>query len=336
MNNKKKPLFLILIFLLMIIFVVGGFLFYRSRNNEDIEDDIEETKTEEKEEAKKKSDGKPLLYKVTKDGSDNVLYMFGSIHVADDRAYPMDDAVMKAYNESDSLIVEFDLVAYSKDIKTQMSDIQLLLCDSGKTFKDYISPETYEKVIQYMKDNNIYNSAYEMYKPAFIYTLVTNVAVEKSGLDANKGIDMYFLKQAHKDKKEIIELESSTMQMKTLLSLSDELYEYMLDGIVSAEEEEIEGVKNLYEAWLNGDVEEILKSEEEELPEDKADLADDLEQYNEAMLTTRNEGMINKVNQGFAEGKRMFLVVGTAHIVGEGGIASVLADSGYKVERIEY
>ena len=327
MKNKK-----ILIFLLGIIVLLGVGLgiFFAFKNKDSKSDEKEETKEVEK---KEESKGKPLLYKVTRDGKDNVMYLFGSIHVADERAYPIRDSVMDAYNKSDALIVEFDLVAYSKNLKLQMDDMQLMLCENGKRLKDYLKPEIYDKTIQYLKDNKVYSNAYEMYKPAFIYSLLSSVAVEKSGLDSNKGIDMYFLKEAHKDNKEIIELENSTFQTNTLLSFSNDLYNYMIDEIVSNDSIEVEGLKKLYEGWLSGNVEEILESEEsEEIPDD---LSDDMEQYNEALMFTRNEDMMNKVKQNFEDGKNIFVVVGAAHVVGEDGLAKVLENAGYKVEKID-
>ncbi len=336
MKNKKGILFIIIVLILALGLWTGAFFLNKSYTR--VENTSKDNVEKEKEETppEKKGNGKPLLYKVTKKNSENVMYLFGSIHVADERAYPMPDAVMKAYNSSDALIVEFDLVAYSKDLKKQMTDMQLMVCDPGKTLKDYLTPEVYEKTIKYMKDNKIYYSAYESYKPAMIYSLVSNVSVDKSGLDSNKGIDMYFLRQAHNDKKEIIELETSTSQTETLLSFSDDFYNYLLDSIISNEEQEIEGVKKLYESWLTGDVDAILEEEESEDDDLPEGLEDDFEQYNEAMMGVRNKEMINKTKQNFDAGKNIFLVVGAAHIIGDEGIAKVLETDGYTVEKVDY
>ncbi len=340
MKNKKKTMFILVTILVVILLGIGIAFFIKNTLNNDLES---EDKTSEKREdnkekespPEKESTGKPLLYKVTKDGNDNELYLFGSIHVADDRAYPMDDVIMDAYKKSEALVVEFDLVAYSKNINVQMEDVKLMLCDPGKTIKDYIQPEVYDKLIKYMKDNKIYSKAYEMYKPAFFYSLLTNVTVDKSGLDANKGIDMYFLTQAHKDKKEIIELETSTFQTQTLLGLSDDLYSFMINEIVTDDSIEVKNLKKMYEAWLEGNIEELLAIEEEseEVPED---LLDDFAEYNKLLESSRNVGMLDKVKQRFENGENIFVVVGAAHIVGDEGLAKSFKDAGYKVEKVDY
>ena len=78
--------------------------FDKKHNN----DDVKQNEVE-KEESKKFAT--PLLYEVTKNDSETKIYLFGSIHVADERAYPLPEIVMNAYNSSDSLAVEFDLIS---------------------------------------------------------------------------------------------------------------------------------------------------------------------------------------------------------------------------------
>ena len=339
MKDNKKKVFLILLGILLVIIIgIGIALFVKGAVDKKLnsDDEVVEKKDEERESPPEKiSEGKQLLYKVTKDGSDNALYLFGSIHVADERAYPLPDKVMKAFNDSEAIMVEFDLVSYGKNFEKQVNDMRLMLCEPGKTLKDYLSPEVYDKTIKYLKDNKMYNKAYESYKPAFIYTLMSEIIVDKSGLDSNKGIDVYFIKQAGKKKKEIIELESSEFQINILVNVSNALYNLMIDETISKEEEDVEGLKELYEAWLKGDIETILE-EDEEIDEVPEELEADYEKYNLDMLTNRNKEMAIKAKQGLEEGKNIFLVVGTAHIIGDDGLVALLSNEGYKVEKIEY
>lgn len=343
-TNKK---FLLLIIGIILILVVIGGSFFIFRDNIFKKEDIgivEESKE------KKVATATPLLYEVTKDGEDAKIYLFGSIHVADDRAYPMQDKIMEAYRSSDYLAVELDLVAFEKDIPGQIEMLQMFLCEDGKTLKDYLSDESYEIIIQYMKDNGIYDSTYEMYKPGLIYTLIANVSADKSGLSSEDGIDMYFLKRATRTRKKILEVESAELQYGLLASMPDELYELMMIATIQSEEEEIESLKKLYEAWLSGDVEEILNNlgtDELDIDDIKKDLTleeqAELDRYiqlindfNESLIDERNGGMTSVVDTYFKEGKNVFVVVGTAHIVGDDGLVNELTELGYNVELIKY
>lgn len=131
MNNKKnnKKIYIFIISLVLLIVGLLSFFFWKDYNNKlDRDNDkVVDTDKANNDDEEVVSSATPLLYEVTKEGYDNKIYLFGSIHMADNRAYPMNDKIMEAYNNSDSLGVEFDIVAYSKDLKKQMATMQLML-----------------------------------------------------------------------------------------------------------------------------------------------------------------------------------------------------------------
>lgn len=284
----------------------------------------------------------PLLYEVSKEGIDNKIYLFGSIHAADERAYPMQNKVMEVYNNSDYLAVELDLMAFKSDLSAQMEMLQMFLCENGKTLKDYLSSEGYAIIVEYMKDNDIYISTYEMYRPAMIYSLLSNVTIEKSKLDSKKGIDMYFLSEAKKDKKEILEIESAQMQYNLLSSLPDELYELIILSYIEQEEQEISDLKELYEGWLSGDVKSLSSSDDfdiDKIKVGKFEFDKEMEllnDFNNELINNRNDGMNSVIDNYFKEGKNVFVVVGAAHVVGDNGLVNSLVKSGYNVSLIDY
>lgn len=332
-KKKKKILYLSLIAIaILLISGLATFLIFFNKDKE----------TEKENNNKKpESTATPLLYEVTKEGSENKLYLLGSIHAADDRAYPLPDKVLNAYKESDYLAVEFDMVAYTYDYNAQTTDLQKLLCQNGETLKDTMYPETYDMLIKYMEENNIYNNMYEYYRPVLLYSLISNEITSKSDLSSNKGIDMYFLKQAKKDDKEILEVESSEYQYNLLASLPDELFDLLIRFYISYESASIKSTKQLYEAWLEGNSEKLTK-----LINSETELNEGFEEYengeelmkdcNEKLMYTRNNEMSKKAEQYFQEGKNVFIVVGAAHIVGDTGMATQLANMGYDVKVVEY
>ena len=184
MKNKKLWLFEIILF---ILFLGGSFFIFKSLDKKNNNDDIKQSEVE-KEESKKIAT--PLLYEVTKKCSENKIYLFGSIHVADDRAYPMQDKIIEAYKNSDYLAVEFDLIKYEKDLQEQIDTMTLLAYSDGSTIKEHMYEDSYNLMVNYLKENKMYNSLYDYYKPALFYSLISNVQAIKSELDAEKGKDM--------------------------------------------------------------------------------------------------------------------------------------------------
>ena len=54
------------------------------------------------------------------------------------------------------------------------------------------------------------------------------------------------------------------------------------------------------------------------------------------MLGARNVGMINEATELLKSGRKVFYVVGLAHMIGDDGIVAGLKALGYKVELVEY
>ncbi len=59
-------------------------------------------------------------------------------------------------------------------------------------------------------------------------------------------------------------------------------------------------------------------------------------EYNNAMLVDRNVGMISKARELLNGGRKVFYVVGLAHMIGDDGIVAGLEALGYKVELVAY
>ena len=68
----------------------------------------------------------PLHYKVN-DGEGNTAWLFGSIHVGQDHFYPLPDYVTEAYENSDALAVEADMVTFHTDMEVQTQALMKLI-----------------------------------------------------------------------------------------------------------------------------------------------------------------------------------------------------------------
>lgn len=334
-RKKQKVIVIMLIIILSIVGITTYIIFHPGKDNSSSNANMENKITEEK--------ITPLLYEVTKIGSDNKIYLFGSIHVADDRAYPLPKEVLSAYSKSDYLAVEFDIIEFTSSMKQQMEALKLLLYEDGSTIEDSLSKETYDLLIPYLEENDLYTKAYEYYRPALQYSLVSNAQTINSGLDSDKGIDMYFLEEAKEDGKEILELESALYQYELLANFPDDLFDMLIKYSIMYDEELIEETKELYESWLVGDIEKLTEQTSEEVDEEiieefdeYSNLTEMIDDYNDKLIARRNIQMTNNTDTYFKEEKNVFLVVGLAHIIGEDGIVDLLEEKGYTVTQIKY
>ena len=279
----------------------------------------------------------PLMWKAEdKDG--NYAYLFGSIHAGDDMVNHLPDYFEKAYSDSDMLAFEVDMSDVFSSITTDTKFLTDMIYSDGTTIKDHISTETYDSIVQILKENGMYNAMYDYYKPLMWESLLENIVIAKAGLNASNGVDITLTTRAKKDGKEINEVESMEFQMSMFNNFSDELIELMLAQYAeeNAIDEQVREITNLYEKWKKGtmtaeDVADDSEIDVDELTEEQQEL---LEEYNTSMLTDRNSGMTQKLIEYMKSGKTAMLVVGSAHFLGDEGIVSLLQEQGITVTKI--
>lgn len=277
----------------------------------------------------------PLFYKITKDGSDSTVYLLGSMHAAKQDLYPLNNTVMNAFYESDYLAVELDILAFNTNFQEQLKLSQKMVYTDGSNIKKELGKDLYYPLVSLLREKDSYDPLYDNYKPVFFESLLQNLMAVDAGLDTDKGIDMHFLTLAKQYKKTILEVESAEFQYDLLLGFPTELSKITISNTVNNYDEGVKELKNLYNIWKKGDlteIEEVLFSESEgELSEEEQAL---LEMYNKSMITDRNVGMADALEQYMNEGKNVFYTVGLAHIVGEEGIVKLLENKGYTIEKL--
>ena len=272
----------------------------------------------------------PVLYKVSAENG-AVLYLFGSIHVTDSRAYPLPDYVMQAYEESDYLAVECDVNAFTSDFAAQQELVTKMVLTDGTTVADHLGQDVYEAAKAFLSERGAYFQIYDSYHPAMWMSLLEAEVADMSGLDPNGGIDMYFLTLAAQEGKEIREVESVEYQYDLLLGFSDELLSLIVGDCAQDPQEQADGTKALYEFWLAGDEDSLVQLLNEQPEEENAAL---YAEYETALITERNGNMADTAEEYLKQGGTGFFVVGAAHILGDGACADLLAERGYTVERI--
>ncbi len=287
--------------------------------------------TKKEEVKKEKSTSTPLLFEVTKEGSDNKLYLFGSIHVADESLYPLPDYVMDAYKESDAVAVEFDLIEFENNISKQTELVKSFINSEGKLINEYIDQDIYDRAVKILKDAGIYIPMYDYYTPMMWEMLIENAAMMDTELEEKLGVDRNFLTLSKEDKKEILELESAEIQYNMLLGFDSDTEKYLLEQAVNSYKLSVDNLEKTYELYKKGNKDELEKFlfTEETEPDQYT------KEYNDKLITERNQNMKTSLEQAFVEGKDVFCTVGLAHIIGEEGLAHSFEQSGYTVKIVK-
>lgn len=278
----------------------------------------------------------PLLYKVTDDNG-NVAWLFGSIHVGMESYYPLPQYVIDAYNSSDALAVEVDIVAMERNIIGQLFYLRNLIYTDGSKISEHLPEDTYNRAVEILQENGIYNAAMDGYIPSFWWSAIETISYEKIDAKAELGVDRHLLELAKEQKKEIREVESADFQYAMMGDFSEDLQIMLLESAIAGYDD-LETLKAdgdmMMQLWAEGDEQAFgayLTEEMEFTSEEEARL---YEEYNTKLLVDRNKTMAEYAIDALESGDEVFICVGAAHIVGPGAVADILRNAGYTVEVI--
>lgn len=280
----------------------------------------------------------PKLYKVA-DKNGNIAWLFGSIHVGKATFFPLPNYVSSALYGSDVVAVEFDLIAFEDNINAQTEAMTAMISPKQSTkshLKGDDAMELYNKAVEILSNNNVYNSAMRFYKPVLWSMLIDNIVYDKIGADSSYGIDRYVIKTAYKHNIKVEDIESAKSQYEMLAGFSDELQTSMLAGSVKSynDPNSKKELDELMDIWSKGDFEKLrqmLKQDSEEMQKENSKL---FNEYNSAMKTKRDAVMTQYVMDALNAGKEAFVCVGAAHIAQENGIVDSLKAKGYTVTEV--
>ncbi len=306
----------------------------------------------------------PVLYQVT-DDKGATLWLFGTIHVGDERTSFLPQELYDAFDASDALAVEFDDEAFSQQIEED-EELMAQLAEAyyysdGTTAADHLDETVYEDAVLSMKAAGSYNAYTDYLKPSLWSNDISNFFLRQDySLDSDNGMDRRLMERAREQEKEIMDVESGLEQIQMMTGYSDKLQEFLLmTTIYSSRTGSNESTRELFEMWCRGDEAELIEylneEDEEDFPElteeEKADMTEEeielyekcrslhaevKDEYEKAMLSDRNFKMLDVAKGYLASGDTVFYAVGLAHLLGPDGLVDLLRAEGYTVELVTY
>lgn len=277
---------------------------------------------------------KPMLFRC-EDEKGNLLYLMGTIHISGEANDLIIDKVDDYLFESDSLAVEFDIVAYEKNYIQQTEDLNLFLYKDNSSIKDHMDSDLYERCVDFLKEGNNYYSMLDFYNLSMWAQLIDQEMYNRLDIDFEKGIDRLLINNASENNIPILNIESSTEQYKITNSLTDEYNIYSIENTLnSSTEDAYTDISSMYEAYISGDVDKFTNSVSEEYDDISAEEASLINEYEEKLVINRNNNMSQKAIEYLSSGETVFFAVGCAHLIGESGLIKQLQSNGCTVTQI--
>ena len=274
-----------------------------------------------------KYDGSLFFWELTRQNT--TLYILGSIHLANEDVYPLDEAIIRAFERSDLLIEEVDIIN-ADTLAAQNYVMANSALPSGQTLTDYLTAENEQRLIEILTDLEIPYERVQTMQPWVIENTLVLLRSADADMDEEHGIDLYFAAEAYKAGKETYGLETMVGQLSMLNSISMESQVYILEEAIREYDNLDAELSELLEIWKKGDVtkmEEVLLSSFNE--------SDAGREYYQSLLIQRNRDWFAQIVDLSEEGTAptMFIVVGAGHLVGADNLIEMLVLEGFDARR---
>ena len=257
-------------------------------------------------------------------GKSSTAHLFGSVHFLKKEFYPLPKPIEDAYAKSQVVLFEADLDEMQKP-ETQLKMLQHAKLPEGETLQQHVTKETYAKLQAYLGDLAGLGGAFDSMRPWMVAVALIGLELQKLGFNQEHGVDKYFFDKAKQDKKTIVPLETVDFQLGLFTGLTKAESDAMLQQTI----QEISGFKKILtemtDAWKTGDTAALDRLILEAMREYPA--------VHKKLLLDRNKDWAAKIEKLLAEGKSVFVVVGSAHLVGKDSLVDLLTKKGFKVQQ---
>jgi uncharacterized protein YbaP (TraB family) len=252
-------------------------------------------------------------------GKHNTVYLLGSIHVLRQSDYPLAPAVLQAYSNAKSVLMEVNLEEInSEQVQAEMLGSATL--PEGKTLPEVLGKQRYARADALAHEVGVDLSDFDQFAPWFAAEAISQMQLTQLGFQPEAGVEMYFLERARSDGKSVAGLETVHDQVSLFQNMSlDTQAEYLVSSLEQANDLPKE-VDSMVRAWQRGDAAWFENQLQSELGRDPV--------LYQALLGSRNRKWLPKIEALLNDDKNYLVIVGTGHLVGAGSVIDLLKKDG--------
>jgi uncharacterized protein YbaP (TraB family) len=263
------------------------------------------------------------LYKISGKDLKKPSYLFGTVHIVCQNDMFDMNKLSAYFNQTERLILELDIT--ESEIAKKAADSMKL--PEGKTLRDYLSAEKYEKVDAMFKQVfGVPVEALGSFSPLGLSIAIT-ASPKSIGCMIPNSYETAFADLAKKSQKPIESLETIEEQIKAIQATpiekqAEDLYKMSLDVPKTLAQ-----FKELLTIYKQQDAEKLYEFIVKQAAEYQSSLED--------ILDKRNQAWIPQIERIIAE-KSTFIAVGGAHLGGKKGVVALLREKGYTITPIKF
>ena len=275
--------------------------------------------------------GGPFLYRIE---LEHPSYLFGTIHLPDDRVLALPDAVNRALADTS--------VLYTEILMDPENMLRAAALASGGPDGEPLSPlrervpaDLYERLEAYLTAHGVSIEAFDR-QPLWLISAQIAMIDYLPVLGRKPVLDQYLATRASLEGKELRGLEAPEEQFEAIQSPGQEGNLYLLEATLDAlERAQAEGrslVGEVVDAYLAGDEQALMEA----LFASVADSGVHGAAFYENVLVARSRVMAERIGLALAEdpARSHFYAIGAGHLPGESGVVALLRARGLELRRI--
>ncbi|MGE4471671.1 MAG: TraB/GumN family protein [Sulfuricurvum sp.] len=253
----------------------------------------------------------------------HTLFLGGTIHVLRGSDYPLPEEFDQAYAQSDFVVFETD-IALSQSRTFGIMLAKKMLLPPEQTLPQFLTPQTYRKLSDYLASEGYSNALYEHMQPWALMMTLTQTTLGKMGIDQN-GVDMFYAQRALKDHKPQKYLESVEEQLAIISEIGKGEEDVLVEQTLRDMRELNETMAWMVRDWREGKTKRLEDEMVNQMLEESPKMY-------RLILKDRNDAWMPKLRSMMDEGKIGFVLVGTMHLLGSDGLLERFRKMGYRIE----
>ena len=268
-----------------------------------------------------------LLWKISGRGIEKPSYILGTHHAVPFTYCDSIPGLMKAFEEVDYVIGEFDMVKMGEMTQAQMQNMQkMMMMPADTTLLSLFSEKEKEQLDAYLKETvGAELQMFSAMKPMTIMVTVQNKILMDiiPDIASMTGMDKYMQTLAVSQGKKVGGLETMEYQMSLLYGSSlDEQADALLEMAQNSNSKEL--MIELTAAYKSQDLDALWSVFKDQMTRYEYD----------ALVSERNKNWKKQIVELLPVQSSLF-VVGSGHLPGEKGMIKLLKKAGYKVKPVK-
>jgi uncharacterized protein YbaP (TraB family) len=252
-----------------------------------------------------------LLWRLTHKDAPGISFLFGTMHVSDERAFGQTESLLRAISLTDAFAAEFDS-SEAQSVSTSDS----LRLPHGITLESLLGKSHYPRIRAHLhRYTGLDIAAYNDFIP---FMVIQAIHMGFLSSDRKMHLDEFLETEARIMGKRILGVESLEEQIQVLSKLPLDWQRKELVSLSRRIPAFRKQLNRLTEMYARGDVRQIYQSGRQRLGK-----------LREIMLFQRNRIMASRIHHMAME-QTLFAAVGAAHLSGKEGLLALLKAKGWK------